>query len=193
MNLDYNTANDQLVQALIPKGTPLKVRLSIKPGEYDAPEQGWTDGWATCNEETGSVYLSCRNTVLEGEFKKRKLFGLIGLRSLKGPTWEQMGASFIKGILNSARGIDPSDGSPKAMQARRITGFHELNNLIFAGRAGIDKNQKGEERSVIKTAIQPGDVQYAETMGVPARNSDIPERKSDVSESDSSLPPAWAT
>jgi hypothetical protein len=181
MNLDFNKADDQVGQALIPKGTPVKVRLTLKPGWHDEPEEGWTDGWATCNQETGSVYLSCQFTVLEGEFKKRKLYNLIGLRSLKGPIWAQMGASFIKGILNSARGVDPNDVSPKAMEARRITGLHELNGIVFAGRVGIDKNQKGEERSVIKTAIQPGDLQYAETMGFVASTPPVAARATETS------------
>jgi hypothetical protein len=35
------------------------------------------------------------------------MWSLIGLSSPKGPEWANMGRSFMKAILNSARGIHP--------------------------------------------------------------------------------------
>ena len=32
---------------LIPKGTTVPVRMTIKPGGYDDPSQGWGGGYAT--------------------------------------------------------------------------------------------------------------------------------------------------
>jgi hypothetical protein len=187
-SLDFNTAEDQIGQVLIPNKTPLKVRLTIRPGFHNEPELGCNDGWCSTNKLTGSVYLSCEFLVLEGEFKRRKLFNLIGLRSLKGPEWGRLGASFIKAILNSAHGIDPTDLSPKAMEARRVTGFHQLTGLVFVGRSGIDKNSKGEERAVIKSAICPGDLQYDQVMGIVA--SKRPDKTSTADHTEGL--PGWA-
>ncbi len=63
---DFNSADDQTSFDLIPKGTLVVVRMSIKPGGYDDPHQDWTGGYATRNENTGSVYLNCEYVVLEG-------------------------------------------------------------------------------------------------------------------------------
>jgi hypothetical protein len=69
---------------------------------------------------TGSVYLNCEFVVLDGPYAKRKMWSLIGLHSPKGPEWANMGRAFVKGILNSSRGLHPQDNSPQAQQARRI-------------------------------------------------------------------------
>ena len=122
---DFNDAEQQQGFDLIPKGTTVKVRMTIKPGGHDDPAQGWTGGYATESFDTGSVYLACEFVVLEGPFAKRKMWSNIGLQSRKGPAWGQMGRSMIRGILNSARNVSPQDNSPQAAAARRINGFAE--------------------------------------------------------------------
>ena len=64
-----------------------------------------------------------------------------------------MGRSFIKGILNSARGFSAKDDSPQAMQARRIDGIGDLDGIEFTARIDVEKNQHGEDKNVIKTAV----------------------------------------
>ncbi len=39
---DFNSADDQNNFDLIPKGTLVKVRMTIRPGGYDDASQGWT-------------------------------------------------------------------------------------------------------------------------------------------------------
>ena len=39
---------------LIPKGTIVKVRMTLRPGGFDDPSQGWTGGYAK-RGTTGSV------------------------------------------------------------------------------------------------------------------------------------------
>ena len=83
---DFNDAEQQHDFDLIPKGTVARLRMTIKPGGYDDPSQGWTGGYATQSFDTGSVYLACEFVVLEGEYAKRKLWSNVGLYSPKGPT-----------------------------------------------------------------------------------------------------------
>ena len=161
---DFNSASDQGSFDLIPKGTLVRVRLSIRPGGFDDAAQGWDGGYATRNANTGSVYLNCEFVVLEGEYARRKLWSLIGLYSAKGPEWANMGRSFIKGILNSARGIHPGDASPQAQNARRIGGFADLDGLEFLARVDWEKDQHGQDKAVIKQAIQPDHRDYAALM-----------------------------
>ncbi|MFT0532414.1 hypothetical protein ACMHYJ_06205 [Castellaniella hirudinis] len=167
---DFNDAEGQSgAFDLIPKGTIVPVRMTIRPGGYDDPAQGWTGGYASETFETGSVYLSCEFVVLAGEFAKRKVWSLIGLHSRKGPTWGQMGRSFIRAALNSARNIHPKDNSPQAAAARRIQGFQDLDGIEFLARIDIEKDGRGDDKNVIHTVIEPDHPQYAKVMGVPAK------------------------
>ena len=43
---DYNDAESQNSYDLIPKGTIVPVRMTIKPGGFDDPSQGWSGGYA---------------------------------------------------------------------------------------------------------------------------------------------------
>jgi hypothetical protein len=152
--LDFNDAEDQQSFEIIPKGTIVKVSLNIKPGGYTDVSRGWTGGWATRKEQSGAVYLDCEYVVLEGEYAKRKIFDRIGLHSEKGPTWENMGKTLIKAILNSAHGLSAKDVSPQAQAARRIRGYQDLNGLQFTVIVGVETNeQNGSERNTIKKVL----------------------------------------
>ena len=94
----------------IPVGTVARVVMIIKPGGYDDKTRQWTGGFATYNTNTGSVYLNCEFTVKDGPYAGRKLWGLIGLYSSKGTQWFEMGRSFIRAALNSAKGFTEEIG-----------------------------------------------------------------------------------
>lgn len=161
---DFNSAAEQSSYDLIPKGTMVRVRMTIKPGGFDDPSQGWTGGYATRSVNTGSVYLNCEFVVLDGPFARRKMWSLIGLYSTKGAEWTNMGRTFIKAILNSARGINPTDNSPTAQNARRITGFSDLEGIEFLGKVDWEKDQNGQDKCVIKSAVTPEHKEYAAHM-----------------------------
>ena len=145
--------------------------MTIKPGGYDDSEQGWGGGYATESFETGSIYLAAEFVVTAGDHAKRKMWSNIGLHSQKGPTWGQMGRSFIRAALNSARNVHPQDNSPQAAAARRIQGFHELDGLEFLARVDIEKDGKGQDRNVVKVAVEPDHPDYAKLMGVPPKTT----------------------
>jgi hypothetical protein len=159
---DFNDAKQ--VTNLIPKGTLAKVRLTIRPGGYDDPSQGWTGGYAT-RATSGAVYLNGEFTVLEGPYARRKVFTLIGLYSPKGPDWANMGRALVRGMLNSARGISDKDTSPEAQAARRINGFADLDGLEFVARIDVGTDVNGEEKNEIRTAVTPDHKDYAAVMG----------------------------
>jgi len=159
---DFNDA--QTNTNLIPKGTLAKVRLTIRPGGFDDPSQGWTGGYAT-RGSTGSVYLNGEFTVLEGQYARRKIFTLIGLHSPKGPDWANMGRAFIRGMLNSARGLSDKDQSEVAQVARRISGFADLDGLEFVARIDIGTDTNGDDKNEVRAAVTPDHKEYAAIMG----------------------------
>ena len=198
---DFNDAEQQQSFDLIPKNTLAKIHMRIKPGGYDDPSQGWTDGWATQGFESGSVYLACEAVILEGPFAKRKLWWNVGLFSQKGPAWGNMGRTFIRAALNSARGIHPGDSSPQAQTARRIQGFGELDGLEFAVRIDIEKDGRGEDRNTVKSVLEPDHKDYVAVMGgqgaaaaapVPPAGGYAPPASSAPAAAVPSGKPAWA-
>jgi hypothetical protein len=145
------------------------VRLTIRPGGFDDPSQGWTGGYAT-RGSTGAVYLNGEFTVTEGQYARRKIFTLIGLYSPKGPDWANMGRSLVRGMLNSARGISDKDQSPQAQAARRIGGFADLDGIEFIARIDVGSDAMGEEKNEIRAAVTPDHRDYAQVMGLAAQH-----------------------
>jgi hypothetical protein len=190
MSIDFNNSENQSNFDLIPNNTLAKVRMSIKPGGYDDQNQGWVGGYATRNEATGSVYLSCEFVILEGEYAKRKVWGILGLHSNKGPEWGNMGRSFIKAILNSARGFSESDNSPAAQSARKINGIGDLDGIEFVAKITTKKDQNEELRNEIRFAITPDNKDYKSVMGSIA----VPMAKTSVNQAPAPAAnrPAWA-
>lgn len=161
----WNDFNDARQNAkLIPKGTIAKVRLTIRPGGFSDPAQGWTGGYAK-RGSTGAVFLDAEYTVLEGQYAKRKIWSMIGLYSPKGPDWANMGRSFVRGALNSARGLSDKDNSPEAQNARRISGLGDLDGLEFVARIDVGTDSNGEEKNEIRQAVTRDHKEYAAVMG----------------------------
>lgn len=162
---DFNNAEDQNSFDPLPKGTLVKVRMTIKPGGHNNEQKGWTGGYATRNATSGAVYLNAEFVVLEGQYARRKIWSLIGLHSEKGEEWANIGRSLIKGILNSARGIGNKDNSPAAQNARRINGLGDLDGIEFLARVDMEKDQNGNDKNVIKYAVTSDHKEYAALMG----------------------------
>jgi hypothetical protein len=163
----WNDFNDASSNAnLIPKGTIAKVHLTLRPGGYDDASQGWTGGYAK-RGMTGSVYLDAEYTVLEGPYAKRKIWSMIGLYSPNGPNWGNMGRSFVRNILNSARGIADNDNSPDAQKARTIAGFSDLEGIEFVARIDVSTDGNGEPKNEIRAAVTKSHKDYAAFAGQP--------------------------
>jgi hypothetical protein len=157
---DFNNAESQQSFDVIPKGTIVPVRMTIKPGGFDDHNRGWAGGYATQNQQSGSVYLNCEFVITEGKYTRRKVWSLIGLFSHKGPEWGNMGRSFVRGILNSSRGLKDKDDSEAAQRARRINGLGDLDGIEFLAKIDIEKDQHGEDKNTIKFVITPDHKEY---------------------------------
>jgi hypothetical protein len=146
--------------SIIPNGTIAKVRMTIKPGNYNDPNQGWTDGYASKSDK-GTIALDVEFVVLEGQYAKRKVWGRIGLCGNNDQKWNNMGKAFIKSILNSAKGISPKDNSDTAVAARKIESFKPLDGIEFIARIDVTKDQNGNDKNEIRAAITPDHKDYA--------------------------------
>ena len=134
---------------LIPAGTIAKVAMSIKRGGHNDSDMGWTDDYAFKNSETGSIYLSVKFTVLSGQYKGRIIWSKIGLHSPKGERWAQMGKTFIKSILSSAKGISMFDKTPEAKKALSLKSFSEIDEILFLAQIDVEDDVNGNKRNII--------------------------------------------
>ena len=161
--VDYSGAKNQEEYEIIPDNTIVKVKFEIKEGNYNDPSRGWNKGLAT-QGQSGAVYLNTINTVIEGKYKDKKIFNLIGLYSPKGETYREMGRSYIKAVLDSAHRIEPNDHSQDAQKKRQAT-WTDLTTLVHLVEVGTKHDQKGNLRNEIKKVITPKDIRYHEYMG----------------------------
>jgi hypothetical protein len=165
---DFNGAEaQQNAFAPIPSGTPVKVRLAIRPGGV-GPE-----GWVTQSRTSDALYLNTEAVVLEGPHARRRVYTRIGLRG-KGAgqgaddPYGNRGRALIRGILESARGVAYKDTSERARAARTIRGYGDLNGMEFLARIGVERDKSSphdEGRNVLAAAIGPDHADYARLMG----------------------------
>ena len=127
---DYNDASQN--PNLIPKGTIAKVRLTIRPGGFDDPSQGWTGGYAT-RGSTGAVYLNGEFTVLEGPY------GTFAITVVDANSFDLVGSGFSGAYVNTgwasvSRNLAPASSTDVKVQFVTIADYAELTTEITAGR-----------------------------------------------------------
>jgi hypothetical protein len=191
---DFNGAEaQQNAFELIPAGTLVKVRLTIRPGGV-GPE-----GWVTQSRTSDAQYLNTEAVILEGPHTKRRIYTRIGLRG-KGAqgaddSYGNRGRSLIRGILESARGIAAKDTSDRARAARTIRGYGDLNGVEFLARIGVEKDKndpRDDGRNVIAAAIGPENADYARLMGSTPAAVQAPLPIAAAPTTASSVAPGWA-
>jgi hypothetical protein len=148
---DYNTADGQRDLDVIPKGTIAVVQLNIRPG--DAGE----DGMLRRSKDGGCEMLDCEFVVVEGPHAKRKFFNNA---VLSGTTDGHAQAaditrSRLRAILESARGIKPTDVSEAAKKAR-VAEYRDFDGIRFLAKIGVEP-AKGEykAKNILDMVITP--------------------------------------
>ena len=174
---DFSKAPEQTTYSLIPDGTLAKVRMTIIPGYHNDDSKGWTDGLVT-QGTTGAAYLKAKFEILDNsELKGRYVHSLIGMYSPKGDVYRDMGRTFIRSALESAKDIHPKDSSPSAVEAKKAS-LKDLDGLVFAVKISVSKKLDGEARNEVKTIITPAHTRYYEFM--PKQNAPQASTRNDV-------------
>jgi hypothetical protein len=170
---DFNNAAISGPNAdLIPAGTIAKVVMNIKSGGFEE------EPYLTKSPHSGSIYLHVEFVVVEGIFSRRKIFQNIGITGVckTGDTdvFGARGRSLLRGIIESAKNIDPQDKSETAQNARKINGVAELNGITCVVKIGINKDKSGQydPSNIVLGAITPDRKEYQQFMfGVEAEDN----------------------
>jgi hypothetical protein len=128
------------------------------------------DQYLSKSSSTGSLYLIGEFTVLEGPFARRKIFQNIGIigtaKEGDQDAFGVRGRSLIRGIIESAKNINPNDDSSKACEARKINSFGDLNGLICVVKIGIENDKSGKygDRNSVLCAVTPDKREYQQIL-----------------------------
>jgi hypothetical protein len=148
-NFDFNDAGTFDV---IPDNKILPVQVTIHPGGAGA------DGLLTLAGDGKSEHLNITCAVIDGEYKRRKVFARLTVRgTTSGHAEAGVGTrSTIRAMLESARGFEPKDQSDAAKAARAISGYGELDGLCCWIRVGVvPPSGQFKAKNEIKEVITP--------------------------------------
>lgn len=185
MAIDLNNADRQGAAgggSLIPDGTIAPVILSVRG------EKATKAGDATM--------LDCEFVVTAGEHSKRRFWANMMVTS-NGSDGHNTAVSItfsrVRGILESAYGIDPLDDSPDALAARKISDWSDLDGLEFVARIAIEPGKDGyKDKNALAGAVTPNEAEYAGFK--PAKRKSSAKASASASEpaSNGTGRPAWA-
>lgn len=171
MSFDFNTA-ERDTAGIIPKGTILPVIVSVKGGGADMPGMGPKDSGSFTMTNSGDAYmLVLEQTVVAGTYKGRKVWSYLGVKgngSDGHDKWVAGSMSKLRGIVESARNINPKDNSDASIAGRKIDGFQDLSGLVYTAKAGIEAGKDGYEDKNVFYAVTPDSKDYVKPGETPA-------------------------
>ncbi len=149
---------------IIPPGAIVKLFIDVKPPnrEYQDPYMPYIH----LSRNSDVQYALFELTVMEGEYTGKKLWERM---TMEGGKVNEKGESIavniakakLRAIIESSKGIKPSDDSPQAKMQRAVKDISDFSNLVFGGEIGINEYD-GKTKNVLKKIITPDKPQYAE-------------------------------
>lgn len=186
MSYDFNDTESNTGD-LIPKGTVAPVVMIIRPGKSG------DGGWLTQSKSSDYQYLDCEFTVSDGPFRNRKFWSLLMVEH-PSPQEEKVAKTLgisrskLRGILESARKVDPKDESEAATAKRIVTGYGDFSGMEFVAKVGFEKGQGDyADKNVLDVAVPITSKAYA-TAGSGANDAPAAEKQAAVSGDK----PSWA-
>lgn len=147
MSMDFNDAESNGFD-LIPSGTVAPMILTIKPGSVGE------GGWLSTSDSSEWEWLKCEFTITEGPFRNRKFWQNMMINGPKQVAID-ITRSTLRGILESARKINPGDMGDDAKKKRIVSGYGDFSGMEFVGKIGVQEGKGGYEDSNVLTAAVP--------------------------------------
>lgn len=191
MSYDFNDAESNTSSGdLIPKGTIAPVILTIRPG------QAGEAGWLTQSKNSPYQYLDCEFTITGGPFARRKFWTLL-MSGHSTPNEDKVAKTLgitrskLRGILESARGIDPNDMSEAAKAKRIVQGYGDFSGMEFVAKIGLEAGRDGyADKNVFDNAVPVTSAEYAKAKSGAASAPAAPAYTPPAS--NGAAMPAWA-
>lgn len=176
---DLNDAEPQRSSDLIPDGSFAKVSLAIRPGGIDGATP-FDANLLKASMQPGSdvLMLDCEFTVVEGPHIRRKFWQAL---TVSGGKVDEKGVSLgwlitkrtIRGMIESALGLDPKDESAQAKAKRTLPGLKALDGTTFVAKIKVEPGRDGHaEQNRLDVAVTPDLPEWAKVM----KGEDVPPR-----------------
>jgi hypothetical protein len=130
---DFNSAGEQRSFDLIPNDTTAVFQMRIRPGNAG-------DGGLMKRSKSGECEgLDVEATIVEGPHAKRKVWGywITGGTTDGHAQAADITARRLRAILESARGIKPTDVSEAAKKAR-VAEYADFDGVRFMAKIGVE-------------------------------------------------------
>lgn len=160
--LDFNQAELQGAggRGPIPEDSIVPFKMTIRPPK--AGKEGKTHA-LFCRAQSGNEYIDVEFEAL-GSFEGAKMwqnFTLVG-----SDMAAKISMRTLRAIIESARGVAPSDASPAATAMRQLSDWADFNSMTFLVKVGTVIEQSTKDgryyvNNTIKKIITPDDVEYA--------------------------------
>lgn len=116
-----------------------------------------------CKSSKGNEYIDVEFEAL-GSYAGRKIwqnFTLVGSEQAA-----KISMRTLRAIVESARGISPTDASPAATAGRQLSDWLDFNSMTFLAKVGtvVEQSQRDGQwyvNNTIKRIITPDDAEYA--------------------------------
>jgi hypothetical protein len=149
---DYNEVGAQRTFDVIPDGTIVVVEMFIRPGNAG-------EGGLLKRSKNGDCEgIDAEFAIVEGEYAKRKIWSFM---VVSGTTDGHEQAADItnrrlRAILESAKGIKPTDVSEAAKKARTVTGYADFDHMRFLCKLGVEPARGDfKAKNIIAEVITP--------------------------------------
>jgi hypothetical protein len=190
---DFNTATEQRSFDTIPDGTVAVIQLNIRAG--DAGPTGLFKRSKTGEAEG----LDAEFIVFDGPYAKRKFFGFMVLSGTTDGHAQaaDISRSRLRAILESARGIKPTDVSETAKKAR-VAEYDDFDGMRFMGKIGVEPAKDGyKAKNVLASVITPDmkgwhPIEQLDRSQLDARKTSKADSAEGGASSNAIVKPAWA-
>ena len=158
--LNFNNAPEQKETgdfSVIPNNSFVRLRLLVQ-----VPKEGKESGLDMAHlskSDKGNSYITFTGEVVDGKFKGNEIrYQMYVVDGSEKAT--NISTAFLRGCLESSRGIDPNDTGPKAVSARQVNGWGDFDGLEIVAKIGIDPPKNGKLYNNIKKAVTPDMLEY---------------------------------
>lgn len=160
--IDFNEAEIQReggASGAIPEDSIVPMKMTIRPPK--AGKEGKLHA-LLCKSDKGNEYLDVEFEAL-GTFGGRKIWQMFTVAGSE--TAAKISMRTLRAIVESARGISPTDPSPAAAEGRKLSDWADFNVMTFLVKVGtiVEQSNNGQwyVNNTIKKIITVDDEQYA--------------------------------
>jgi hypothetical protein len=162
--LNFNNAAPQKEVgdfSVIPNNSFVKVVLSIDEPKSEKADPN--DKFLSVSAKNNK-YITFTARVTQGKFIDNEMrYQMYTVDGSEKAT--NISVSFLRAVLESARGIDPNDTSPNAVSARQVKGWGDFEGIEFIAKVGIEPPKNGKIYNKIKKAVTLDMPEYATVKG----------------------------